>query len=104
MGLRNAFEDMLTERTGRLILAAVQYARDANDRMRVVVDNTVPVSGTVTVNGTVSSNGLLQNSATAGTYNVWYNPNTAYSIDQRELLSYQSRILAENRRQKWSFS
>lgn len=98
MALRNAFEAMLTERTGRLILAAVQYARDANDRMRVVVDNTVPISGTI------NANAQMQNSSTAGAYSLWNNPNAVYSIDPRETLMLQSRLLAETRRQKWSYT
>lgn len=93
MALRNAFADMFTERTGRLILAAVQYARDANDRMRVVVDS-----------GTVNSVALLNGSATAGTYRLWNDPTAAFTVDQREIVRQQSLMAGHQRRQKWSYS
>lgn len=93
MALRNAFAEMFTERTGRLILAAVQYARDANDRMRVVVDS-----------GTINSVTLLNGSATAGTYRLWNDPYTAFVVDQREIVRQQSLMAGHQRRQKWSYS
>lgn len=94
MTLRNAFAEMLTERTGRLILAAVQYARTASDQMRVVVD-----SGSVTMSG----GPYMHGSSTAATYQVWNAPAATYTVDQRETARQQSQMLAELRRQKWRY-
>jgi hypothetical protein len=94
MGLKNAFEEIATERTARLILAATNYARDINDRMRVVVD-----SGSITVNQQ-----YMNGSSTAGTYRVWNDVNAIFTMDPREVQRQASLINGEIARQKWSYS
>lgn len=93
MALRNAFEGLLTERTGRLILAATNYARDINDRMRVVVD-----SGSVTVNQQ-----YMNASSTAGTYRAWNDVNAVYVLDQREQHRQNSLVAGEQSRSRWTW-
>lgn len=39
MTLRNAFEEMATEGLIRRLMDQLRFARDSNDRMRVVIDN-----------------------------------------------------------------
>lgn len=93
--LRNVAEGMLTERTGRLILAALNYARDINDRMRVIVDG-----GTINI----GAGPYIQGSSTAGTYRLWNDPNATFSMDQREIQRQQSLINGEIARQKWTYA
>lgn len=95
MGLRNAFEEVATERTARLILAAANYARDINDRMRVIVDNQVPV--------TVNAGPYLNGSSTAGTYRLWNDVNAVYSLDQREQQRQASLANGEAARRRWTY-
>lgn len=98
MTLRNAFEDMATERTLRLLLAAANYARDINDRMRVVVD------GTVTTSTTITTGPYLNGSSAVGTYRLWNDPNAVFSVDQRETQRQASLQYGEIQRQRWTYS
>lgn len=92
--LRNLADSMLTERTGRLILAAVNYARDSADRMRVIVDGGTVTAGNLYMNGTTSTT----------TYRMWNDINAVYTMDQREIQRQQSLINGEIARQKWAYS
>lgn len=95
MGLRNAFEDIATERTMRLILAATNYARDINDRMRVVVDGTV----STTVTG-----GPYMNGSSTVTPRLWNDVNATFSMDQRETQRQASLQYGNISRQRWTHS
>ena len=93
MALRNAFEDLLTERTGRLILAATNYARDINDRLRVIVDG-----------GTITAAQLYMNGSSSVTYRLWNDPNAVYTVDQRDDMRQQSIQHGKISRQRWTFN
>lgn len=96
MAQHSVLRDLAQDRTARLILAAVQYARDVNDRMRVVVDNTVSTATTA----------AYFNSSTSGiiTPRMWYEAAAVLTMDQREIQRQQSLINGEIARQKWVYS
>lgn len=94
MGLRNAFEEVATERTLRLVLAATNYARDINDRMRVIVDGGTITAGNLYMNGSTST----------GLYRPWNDVNAVYTVDQREMQRLDSLQAGMQARQKWSYS
>lgn len=97
MTLRNAFEDVASDGLLRRLINNLNYARDVNDRMRVVVDTgSVAVSsGTVTTVSTLTNIGL-----TAGAFWTTGGPN---SMDQRESARQQARMVFTQRRQMWTF-
>ena len=89
MALRNAFEGIGTEGTLRRILQAVSFARDANDRMRVVVDS-----------GTIS--GLNQiNWGQNNSQPNYYGTGSPNSMDMRDMYRQAMRtnmlLVRENR-------
>lgn len=107
MVLRNAFADMSTEATVAAVLAAVEsltalvaderpqvnasppYARDAGDRLRVLIDTTSTVNvGTVWWGNTA-------------TYPTYYGIGAPVSMDPREDMALQSRISFQQARSRW---
>lgn len=96
MVMRNAFEEMATERTMRLILAAVSYARDINDRLRVTVDNQVST--------TVSAGPYMNGSASAGTARLLYDVNATFTVDDRDEMRAATQHNARAARQRWTYS
>ena len=95
MTLRNAFEELATETTLRKLVKAVTFARDLNQRLRVVVD-----SGSISVTGGPYLNG----STTAGTYRSWYDVSATFSVEQREIERQASLQRGMISRQKWTYS
>ena len=93
MALRDAFDNLGTESALRRIANLLTFARDSNDRIRVVVDNS-----SVTVYNRASS-GSLQNSTLA------YNDGTSWnSVDARDPLRQQYRANAVNvARNRWTY-
>jgi len=88
MTLRNAFEDVATDRLLRRVAHLMNFARDANDRIRAVVD-----SGAVDVTairwGSNNSNPS------------WYSTGAGNAMDTREMQRQycrQSFLMARNHR------
>ena len=89
--LHNAFEGLMTDRTGRSIFNAVNFARDAADRMRVIVDNTL-------------STAHYMNNSSSVTYRLWFDPNAVNTMDQREIERQASLRGGEASRKRWTYS
>lgn len=98
MSLRNAFENLATElkQDGiismlKLILKSTTYAKDSNDRMRVVVDSSI----TSIVYNRNSSGSL--NSSTE----PWYSAGSWSTVDGRENAMIASNINVNVAMQRW---
>lgn len=92
MTLRNAFAEVMTEMTGRRILAALSFARDTADRMRVIVDNQPAVLN------------LRGNSGTTGVVRLWHDAYAVDMVDEREIVRLQSAAnAAAQRNARWVY-
>lgn len=94
MALRNAFEAMATEGTlktiAEFLLSRREFARDAGDRVRAVLDST---SAIYTI-GSYWGN--------ANTYPTWYSTGAPTSMDPREQQAAQSQAnFNQVRQQRW---
>lgn len=92
MGLRNAFEEVATDSLLRRLLNNINFAKDINDRLRVIIDNNPMM---VLYKG---------NSSTAGTYRNWYDPNALFVTDDREHLQMQYKSDAKRSRERWTYT
>lgn len=95
MALRNLFDNLATEGGLRRIANLLTFARDAQDRIRAVVD-----SGSVTIYNRASSTNLTSSDGTQ------YNTSTTWNItDARDPLrqSYRANVL-EVRNKRWTIS
>ena len=93
MTLRNAFEELTTEGTLRRLLQAVSFARDANDRMRVVVDS-----------GTISGLNQINWGQNNGQPN-YYGTGSPNSMDMRDMYRMAMRTNAMMaRHNRWTFT
>lgn len=92
MTLRNAFEDVATDALLRRLLNNVNFAKDINDRMRVIVDNTLSLYQ------------YRANSTTANTYRNWYDPNAINMVEDREQLQMQYKGDAKRSRERWTYN
>lgn len=109
MSLRNAFEDMATDRLLRHVSMLLNFARDNANRLRVSVDNTVTVSGNVGISGTPNVTGYnyLRNagsSLASNTSESWYGQSSHITVDARESLRQQQRVGADLSRQRWRYT
>lgn len=91
---------LMTEGTGRKILAALNLARDPNDRLRVIVDggalNTTAVQRVnATIGDSNSGNGIPLY------YSIIGSP---WSMDPREQHRLSSVQAAQIRRQRWTIT
>jgi len=93
MALRNAFENVATEGTLRRILQLVNFARDANDRMRVVVDS-----------GTISGLNQINWGANNGQPS-YYSTGAPNSMDMRDMYRQAMRTnVIQTRQNRWTFT
>lgn len=92
MALRNAFDALATETTLRRLYNSLNFARDALDRMRVVVDG-----------GGIEVRGI--NFGWHGGHPFWYGSGSPNSMDAREVQRAQMRSNAINvRNNRWTFT
>lgn len=91
----NLFGELGLEATQRQILRAVQYARDINDRLRVVVDNQPPVVVYNQNTSTVQNGNATQAPYSASSWNL---------IDQREIVRQQSELAFMQSRSRWTIT
>jgi hypothetical protein len=96
MSLRNAFENLATElkQDGiismlKLILKSTTYAKDSNDRMRVLVDNASTVHNR---NSSVSLNSSAE---------PWHSASSWSTVDGRENAMIASNINVNVAMQRW---
>lgn len=91
MALRNAFEELATETTLRKLVSAVTFARDINQRLRVVVDGTAVTVGT-------------QYFGSSNVVPVYYSTGAPMSMDARETQRLASIQAGQISRQRWTYS
>lgn len=96
MALRNAFDGVASERTLKRILQAVNFARDPQDRMRVVTDG----SSSLSVSGSTVNLYLGFNGATPLYYAATGSPT---SVDAREQLAAAAHANFNANRARWTF-
>jgi len=96
MGLRNAFEEIATERTLRKLLEHMRFAKDSSDRMRVTVDNQPSV--------TVWSNNTGTAVAGAGTQPGLFQPSSWNIMDGREEFREITQQTFQITRNRWTIT
>lgn len=96
MALRNAFEEMATESLLRRVLDALRFARDQQDRMRVVIDNQ-PNAG-INMNNTTTS------IVNAGQQPSLFSPGSWNVMDAREEFRDISLQSFQNTRSRWTIT
>lgn len=95
MALRNAFDNLGTEQALRRIANLLTFARDANDRIRVTVDN----QAAVTVYNQNSSTNAQGNNT-----QVWFSSSTWSAMDARETQRINMRGVADaTRKNRWTY-
>lgn len=94
MALRNAFDNLGTESALRRIANLLTFARDSNDRIRVVVDNSA-----MTVYNRGTSTNMTNDTSSL------YQSNTSWNaIDGRDPLRQQYRANANfTARNRWTY-
>lgn len=95
MALRNAFDGLATESGLRRIANLLTFARDNQDRLRVLIDNTVPVI-VYNKNSTTGTQG----SGSGG----WYSNGSWSDREGREELMLQYKQRADFvKRNRWTY-
>ena len=95
MALRNAFDGIATESGLRRIANLLTFARDNQDRVRVIVDN---AQQTLLYNR--NSGSALQ----GGTSETYYGASSWNTVDAREPLKQQMRLnYTQVRNTRWTF-
>lgn len=92
MTLRNAFDGLTTDAMLRRVLNAVSFARDINDRLRVVVDS-----------GTISGLNQINWGANLATP-TWYSTGAPNSMDMREMQKAAMKNNVMMARQRWTIT
>ena len=101
--LRNAFEGVATEGTLRRLLNALNYAKDLNDRMRVVVDTMPTTTVTGTVTAVTALNGIAFGSSNVAPAHFASGAPNAFDAREQQMILMRSNF-QQARTQRWTFS
>lgn len=99
--LRNAFDGLATESTLKRLISLLNFARDPQDRMRVIVDG-----GSLAATQAVRANITYGDSNSGNGYVLWYaTVGSPASTDPRdELRSTTKSLNQQTRNQKWTYT